>query len=209
RFASLLSPDTRCAGKPLPRAPHPDFRWKGARAPTSFRQWQRRERRGHRGGVRPYPSAALFRGHNERNTQGFGGHRKEAEAGRKEKGAKHEAHVRRRADREASEAIDPRSSCGASRAGAARGRPQPDRLAPRRPHLGEELGAMFAELTSVAAVQRVIEITKNFAEHLLEDEKRSLTTRVNDETSAHPGREEELSLPPAYRKGTPGVRGVA
>ncbi|CAM9220211.1 unnamed protein product, partial [Ectocarpus sp. 12 AP-2014] len=75
--------------------------------------------------------------------------------------------------------------------------------------LGEELSAMFAELTSVAGVQRVIENTKNFAEHLLEDEKRSLTTRVNDETSAHPGREEERSLPPAYRKGTPGVRGVA
>ncbi|CAM9559315.1 unnamed protein product [Ectocarpus sp. 8 AP-2014] len=87
------------ASKPLPRAPHPDFRRKGARAPTSFRQRQRRERRGHRGGVRPYPSAALFQGHNERDTQGFGGHRKEAGAGRKAKGAKHEARVRRRADR--------------------------------------------------------------------------------------------------------------
>ncbi|CAM9219467.1 unnamed protein product, partial [Ectocarpus sp. 8 AP-2014] len=75
--------------------------------------------------------------------------------------------------------------------------------------LREELGGMFAELTSVAAVQRVIENTKNFAEHLLESEKRSLTTRVNDAPSAHPGREEELFPPPAYRKGTPGVRGVA
>ncbi|CBN76094.1 hypothetical protein Esi_0304_0016 [Ectocarpus siliculosus] len=73
--------------------------------------------------------------------------------------------------------------------------------------LGEELGAMFAQLTSVAAVQRVIENTKNFAEHLLEAEKRSPTTPVNDEPSAHPWPEEELSIPPAYRKGTPGVRG--
>lgn len=47
--------------------------------------------------------------------------------------------------------------------------------------LGKELGVMFGELPSVAAIQRVIENTKKFAEHLLEVEKRS--QRIESTTS--------------------------
>ncbi|CAM9438405.1 unnamed protein product, partial [Ectocarpus sp. 6 AP-2014] len=205
-------------GKPLPRAPHPDFRRKGARAFDNGNGVSAEDIE---------EESDLIRRLHFSNVTTKETHKALADIGKKlgPAGKQKVRSMRHTFDAGLSAKPPRRSTRGAAAGHPGQVPPVDDPNPIALPHagptsvsayeyahdggvaLGEELGAMLAELTSMAAVQRVIENTENFAEHLHEAEKRSLTTRVNDEPSTHPGRKEELSLPPAYRKGTPGVRG--